>query len=268
MIKNIAAIETAFGLKAGDFKAMYDSPEEKEIDLTTLAIVPKADYEVMKKSDFNTRLENAKIAAEEIQIKEMKRIAGIDVSGKTPAIFMDAYKAKVLAEGNLNPDARVVELEKNFNGMKTNFDNATLELTTLKKNYTQKDNERKVNDLIMSAISEKVILPKEDLVTIFKTKITPEVNDAGVVIFKKDGEIMKNTTTMSPKTITEIMPDFITPYAKAPDGGGGGHDTPGQAKPGGYEVFVKEMKDAGKEEGSKPFVDELKIRMAAKTLTI
>lgn len=270
MIKNLVEVETALGLKAGDMKAMMDATEEKTIDIAALAIVPKAEYEVMKKTDFALRLDNAKTAAVEVLIKDAKTKFSLDFPGKDIEKFAEALKKKAVEEAGINPDKKVLDLTKDLETVRGNLAIEQEKYKQLETTVKQKDLVFKIDNTINTSLPKvKTKIPVADMGVLFKTKYNPKVNDAGEIVLHDDkGEPLKNPTTMSLKTVSEVMTDFQTPYIDAPAGGGGGSDNPKQDKLGGYDAFVKEMNAAGKEEGTQGFIEEMQARIKAKTLTV
>lgn len=268
MIKNISEIESALGLKSGELQQAFTDSEEKVIDISGL--------EIVKKDDYTTRISNirseAANAAVEMAIKKARNDSGLEFQGKTMENLLGAYKNKVLAEANLNPDKRVTELEKDLGLMRTNYETAAKQLEEVKTEFKQKENARNIDSLVVSKLSEKLPNPKipmQDVVTIFKTKNKIQVNENGGIVFVDDkGEIKKNPSTLNPLTIDEVLPDFVTPYASLPEGGGGGGDSPTQSKKGTFQSFLEEMDKAGIKENTTKFNEEMNNRIKNKTLVL
>lgn len=268
MIKNISEIESALGLKSGELQQAFTDSEEKVIDISG--------FEIVKKDDYTTRISNirseAANAAVEMAIKKARNDSGLEFQGKTMENLLGAYKNKVLAEANLNPDKRVTELEKDLGLMRTNYETATKQLEEVKTEFKQKENARNIDSLVVSKLSEKLPNPKipmQDVVTIFKTKNKIQVNENGGIVFVDDkGEVRKNPSTLNPITIDEVLPDFVTPYASLPEGGGGGGDSPTQSKKGTFQSFLEEMDKAGIKENTTKFNEEMNNRIKNKTLVL
>lgn len=264
MIKNISEIETALGLKAGTLDTAIKSTTEDVIDISGLEIMKKTDFE-----SFKTNLkENSRTAAIEESVKEYRTKLGLDFQGKTLDKLVDAYKEKIIKDANLNPDKRVSELEKDLGIMKNNYETTNEKLTKVESEYKQKENLRTIRDAVVAEIPANTIIPKEDVLNIFFSKNKIELVDTGGIIFKKGDEVLKNPTTLNPLSIKEVMTEFITPYVKPPEGGGGGKDNPGLAKPGSFAAFSEEMVKAGNPEGSTKFNEEMSKRIKEKTLVM
>lgn len=264
MIKNIVDIEKQLGLVPGAMEAAFKSTTDDVIDISGM--------EIVKKDDYATRIKNLKeeagTAAVEIAVKKVRTDMGLSFEGKTMDKLLDAYKTKVVADANLNPDKRVTELEKDLNTMKTNFETSQKKLTEVEGTFKQKENLRTIRDAVIAEIPVDTIIPKEDVLNIFFSKNQMELSDKGGVVFKKGDEVLKNQTTLNPLTVKEVMTEFITPYVAPPAGGGGGKDNPTQGKPGTYEAFAKDMEKLSIAEGSIAFNSEMNKRIKEKTLVM
>lgn len=266
MIKNLDTIAAALGTTAEDFKKMYDDKEEKEIDISGL--------EIVKKDDLATRIANERKAAAtasiEVTIKEARTKYGLDFTGKNIDSFAEAFKAKTLEEAKIAPDKKVAEVQKDFEAMKGNFEKVSGELAQVKQTFQEKENNFKIESTILGKLPKtNTIIPTEEIALIFKSKFNPKLDDKGSIVFHdSNGEVLKNKTTLSPLTMDEIVTEFQTPYIKPATGGGGGVDTPGQAKAGSFEAFNEEMEKAGNSTGSTKYNEEMKKRLADKTLVI
>lgn len=270
MIKNLGDIEKAFGLKEGDFKAMYEDKEEKEI--------PIADLEIIKKADLNTRIENIKkdtqSAQTEIAAKELKKKFGIEVEGKDLFKVVDAItesvKTKTLEEAKIEPTQKVKELTNDLNVMKGNFEKVSREKTELESTYKQKENRTKINSTIVSSLPKELIISTEDAAELSLKRagadgISVDISDEGKVVFKKGDQILKDSNLV-PLGADVVLKDYYSSYAKPAGGGDGGKDNAAAGKPGSYEAFEKEMTAAGKGPGSQDFNREMQKRIKEKTL--
>lgn len=241
MIKNIDQLEKAIGLNQGDFKAMLESPEEKEI--------PLSDLEIVKKSDLTQRIQNISNGNYEKTIKEYARGIGIEKSVRDIDSFASEYKNKLMSEIKVEPDKKVSELQNDLESLRKNLAAKEEEVLKLHTTFKKEKEYQIVERTLMSVIPEKTNIPRED---VFKLASLPnkiydsyEVNENGALIFKKGGEVLKNSNTLNPLTVNEVMPSFLSPYIKQAEGGGGGTDNVKQIKSGTLEDFNKEMLDKG-----------------------
>ena len=270
MIKNIAAIETSLGMESGSFKTLYEAPEEKEIDLTPYEIVKKADLETRMKNYSNEEFTKKKGAILEIYNKEVFRdVFGMTIDKTTDAKELAALaKAKILADAKITPDAKVTELQTDLEKMRANAAEWEKKHGDLANATAAEKKQFQIESTIVSEMpSVKTKIPVQDMKALFQMKYKPAYNDAGILVFHNDkGEVLKNQATLNPLTIKEVMAEFQTPYIEAASGGSGGGDNPAQGKEGSYDAFAKEMETKGIKVGSKDFTDEMRKRIAAKTL--
>lgn len=268
MIKNLKDIETALGLKEGEFKTLYEDAAEKEIDITKLEIIPKDDYA--------TRIANIKkdagIAAVEIAVKEARTKKGLDFTGKTIDNLLDAFGTKTLADAKVEPDKKVAELTTDLATMKGNYEKELQLRTGLETTYKQKDAAQKISSVVMGALPKELILEAADAAELTLRKasaagITPEISDAGDVVFKKGDQIMKDTNLV-PLKGDVVLKEYYSAFIKPASGGSGGQDNPGQAKAGTMEAFVNEMAKQNVNEGSAKFNEEMSKRIKEKTLVL
>ena len=256
MIENIPQVEAALGIPAGTLLTDIASADKKTIDLTGL--------EIMKKSDYATRLANEKAAAAkehfEIKMKEVKTKHALAIDDNDADKIFDAFKTKVIAEANLPTDKKVADLTSDFNAMKKNFETEKQAHDAFKIETVKQANRRRLNETILGKMPDGV-LPKDKLLTLFHTDFEAELTDAGIV-YKKDGQVLKNKTTLSPQTTEEVIKDWFTPYAKPVTGGAGGGDST-HAAAGSIEEFTKQQEDKGVKPGTEAFNRALQLHMKA-----
>ncbi len=270
MIKNLDQIEASLGLPAGEFKKLYDAPEEKDIDLTQVEIVKKTDLETRMKNFANDDFKTKKDAILEIYNKEVFRdVFGMTIDKTKAAKELAALaKQKILDDAKITPDAKVTELQNDLETMRKNAADWEKKHGDLANATAAEKKQFLMQSQILSEMPKvKTKIPVQDLQVLFELKYKPAYNDAGTLVFHNDkGEVIKNPSTLNPSTLKEVMGEFQTPYIEAAQGGTGGKDNPDQAKEGGYEAFEKEMEGKGVKVGSKDFNDEMRKRIAAKTL--
>lgn len=275
MIKNIADVESALGLQPGEFKTMYEDKEEKEI--------PVSNYEIVKKEDYATRVENIKTEAiktgrtaeRETTAKELKKVYGVDIEGKdlfkVVGTIVDTVKTKTLEDAKIEPTAKVKELTADLATMKGNYEKVLQEKTGLETTFKQKETAQKINQTVLNDIPKEFIIPADKAARLAMEEaaangIVATVSEEGDVVFKKGDQIMKDANLV-PLKAGVVLKDFLSPYAKkAVDGGGGGGDNAATGGPGSIAAFDKEMAAAGNNPGSSAYNREMQTRIKAGTL--
>jgi hypothetical protein len=237
--------------------------------------ISNEEIKVFKKPDFETYLENVKkadyengkVAGVEMQIKAAREKFGLSFEGKTIDNFAEALTAKNKAEFGKEPDKRVIELTNDLEALRGVNANLQNQFTMLQNEKKQSEIQAKKTNLILGAIpKENLTIPAEDLAVIFKSRYDVDFDETdGKPLIKKDGQVLKSQTTLSPLAISEIMNEFVKPYVKANNGGrGGSHEISGT--PGGIEAFIKEMEERGVKAGTPDFNKEMSKRISEKTL--
>ena len=269
MIENISEIEQQLGLPEGEFKKLYDSKDKAKIDLSAVEIVKKADLETRMTNYANEVFEKKKSAVLEIYNKTVFRDGfGLTIDKTAdPKELAVLAKERILADAKITPDSKVQELQSDLEKLRKNSSEWETKHNELLATIATEKKQSQVNNTIVSALPEKTKIPKEDLKLLFESKYKPVLSDDGKVLFHNEkGEVLKNPQTLNPMTIKEVMAEFQVPYVEGATGGSGGGDNPGAAKGGSYEAFEKEMAVKGFTPMSKEFIDEMKTRIANKTL--
>jgi len=261
-IENLTDLEKSLKLDEGTLSKALQSETPVKIELPQLV--------VRTKEEEDTFIENLKTnhftAAQEILIKNTKRDLGLDFEGKNINKLIEVVKAKALEEAKIEPDKKVQELAADKAKLQSNLQDLERKLVAKEQEYKVKEIERTVNDTLLNSINFETSIPKNDVLTLFKSNYQTDMED-GKVLIKKNGEVLKNPTTLSPLTPGEVLAEFSKPYLKnlTPGGGAGKKDEPG-GKPNSYEAFEKSMTDQGIKPGSQEF--GLKMQEALKSGTL
>lgn len=263
-------------LKIGEVTLKVNSDEltqgiekgEITVKADDLIVKPKTDYETFLTNVKNEEYNNGKVKGVEMMIKEAREKHGLTFEGKSMDNFADAYKTKVLEEAKIEPSKKIQELESDKEKLQNMMKEKDLTYTNL---LNQQENEKKQNKISTSILKklpkDGLLIPQDDLLTLIKTKAAFDTEGENIVI-KKDGEVIKNQSTLNPITIEEWLPEIIKPYIKLPKGGAGGGDESGQNKPGSFAAFNKEMAEKSIKEGSEAYNIEMQKRLKEKTLTM
>lgn len=279
MIENLTDLEKFVTLPEGKtLKDLIDSDEKVKVDLNEdLVIKTKAENETF----VNNLKSESKLAGEEIAVKTLKQANPdtLTFEGKSVEKLFNHLNTtletatttavdKALKEAKIEPNQKIDGLNKDLDQLRNNLANKTTEFESLVQSNRVKDQTHDINTSILNKFSNEGTISKGDRLLIFNSRFTPKKNEDGLTVFHKDGQVMKNNTTMSPLTIEEVMPDFDKAFAKPNTGGGGGGDDTGGGKAGSFDAFEKEMEKAGKKTGSVEFNEEMSKRIHDKTLTI
>jgi len=262
MIENIGAVEQSLGLESGKLSEMLSSEESHSIDLDSRVFFNKEDY--------NTRITNIKddvyIKGQEEMLKKMKLDEGLEYDGrKDPNNFIAALKSKIEKESTKEPEQRFADLNTKFEQMQGISKDWETKFSDLQGENTREKNQFKINSTLLKEIPDNIVIGKEDVLSILKSKNDFSISDDGSVILMKNGKPLENSATLNSMSPSEFMKDLIKPYLKAVEGGRGdeGGSTPSQ---GSLESFQKEME--GKGVKGEKFNEEMQKRISNGTLKL
>jgi hypothetical protein len=252
MIKNVDKVEALLKLPEGTLKTALESTEEVEITLPNLIVrTPEEDEQ------FKTNLRTAGV---EIAAKKQAELLGLTLNAddkRDISKVFEAFKVKTLEGVNVEPNEKVKMLESDKAKLQENYSDLENQFIEFKNKAKSQMNSVLIDAKIESSIAGDLILPKEDVKALFKTKYAVEIDENGNDVVKKDGEILKNQTTLNPLSLKEVMNTFLPNYSKKPEGGAGQGDNAGAQK-GTLEAFEKEMEGRSQEEKNKIMEERIK----------
>ena len=263
-IVNLKELEGSLNLKEGTLKSAFESETEETIDITNLSIRTIEDDETRTanlKTQFHT-------AGMEIAVKTARTELGLDFQGKTIDNLLSSYKTQVLGEANVEPSAKIKELTADNDALKLNITGLQTEVNDAKVLFAKQTTQRSIDNMINGAIQGDLTISKDDAALLFKNKFGTELNDGGKLLISQNGEVMKNTTTLDPVGITDVMSGFLSSYTKKVEGGAGGTDQTGGGKEGTMDAFNKEQLNQGVTIGSQIYNQEMTKRLTAGTLKV
>jgi hypothetical protein len=266
-IKNLSALESALGLPAGEFKKMYDDTEEKEIPLTDIEIMKKADFETRLKNERTTEFAKGKTAGIEIGTKEIVKAFGVEIEKDLPGDKVaEKIKDHIITAAKLPAEPKIKELENDKKILASKLAEKETEITTLQTGFKQKESGMKIDGFVREKMPVKgMVLDPNRLSLLFKTDFNPKLDEDGkTIVFHKDGVVMKNPKTMNPMTIDEILPEWQKTFEGKAGGGKGGSDELGTGGANDMDAFIEEMKQKGIKPNTPDFNKERRERFATK----
>lgn len=209
-------------LPEADLTAALSATEEVDVNLPDGLVVLTADE--LSSRDRTTEQKGYNKGAEasvEMLIKEQKRDLGLDFEGKDPAKFVQALKAKVLADAKIEPVAALQEKENVITGLRANL----AKLETEKNEAFSSVAKIKVESTVARAIPGNLIAgvePDEVLLTMRHKGYDFEEKD-GVIVAKKSGEVVADTA-LRPLPIQDVIKGYVTERGWLDTGGGAGKE--------------------------------------------
>lgn len=256
--ETITKIASMLKLPEADLTAALTATEEVEVKLPEGLVVLTADE--LSSRDRTTEKKGYDKGAEasvEMLIKEQKRDLGLDFEGKDPAKFVEALKAKVLADAKVEPVAALQEKETIITGLRANLQKLEAEKNEVLSNVAK----IKVESTVARAIPANLIAgvePDEVLLTMRHKGYEFEEKD-GQIVAKKAGEVVADTA-LRPLPIQDVIKGYVTERGwldtgagAGKDGRGGGHSKPSTGVPTKYSEAEAAWKASGKNPGTADF---------------
>lgn len=229
MIKNLNAL--ADRLKGITIDGQEISPEklhefltsDKEVELTVnpIHLMNDDEFNVLKENSKKVGYSEGKSAGEEMTIKAIKNLKGLDFEGKTIDNLVNAYDSKLKNEFGKEPTEKVKEWEGKYNTLKSTYDTEKSLLEKEKEQLSKKLEDQDINSNLQSSIPELNGIKKHYASTLFRIEYNIENRD-GILIAKKGGEIVKDKFG-SPLPVNELFTSFASDngWLKTPGRGAG-----------------------------------------------
>jgi hypothetical protein len=262
MIENINEVEALLKMPEGSLKTALESTDSIKVELPKVIVRTPDEDELFKG---NLRKAGAEIIAKQ-QADALGLTLNADDKRDINKVF-EAFKVKTLEGIKIEPNEKVKGLEADKAKLLENYTTLEGQFNEFKNSAKSKLNAVLIDTKIDANITGDLILPKEDVKALFKAKYQVEIDENGVEVIKKDGEVLKNQTTLNQYTLKDVMSQFLPTYFKKPEGGAAGKDNAGAAK-GTKEAFDKEMTEKGVNIGSSAYNHELSKRIKDKSLVM
>lgn len=223
--------------------------------------------------------ETSKQAGFEIGRKEVLKGLGIEGEGlhKSDDTAINSIKSwaegqvkTALTDANIEPNKKLEEYQKDITTLKGTVKSLTTEKEDLLNEFKTYKNTNLINSTLGNHIPENTVIPKDDVLTILKGKIRTDIDENGnVFALGKDGQPLKDNTTLEPLPINKVVESFFNDnpqYLPKTQGGAGGGDSSQDSAQGSMESFIEEMEGQGIKPNSEKFNAEMMSRINAGTL--
>lgn len=240
--------------------AISDADNPKEIT------IQNDDFIVRSKEDDSTYVENHKRDARkegvEIAIKNARNDMGLDFQGKTMENLLKAAQAKAVADANIKPTemqatidelrGKLTEKDNEYNSLQGQFD-------SFKSNVQV---EGTLRNTINSSFGDKLNMPLNQVMTLFKAEFEAKTGENGVE-FYKNGQLIKDNLA-SPAKANDVITSFFDNnkhLLKPVQGGAAGGDSNGSGGKKTTADFNKEQADAGNPLNSPKYIEAMRNAM-------
>lgn len=245
--------------------------EEYEIKKDDIVIFNKPDFDIRLKNESDSAYVRGKIAGEEMNTKAIRDKFGVEIDGKDFDKITEAIKLKILKEANIEPDKAIKEKESIIEQLRANMAKIEAEKVAITTQFTEKEKKMRLDSMLFTAIPDKAVsdsLSKNDIGALFRANGFDITENDGKVVAVKNGEVIKNPTTLEPLPFNDVVAKFVTDKKLITIDGRGAGDGTGKDTPGSIEAFEKEMEAKGYKYGSNEYFNEMNERIKNKTLKI
>lgn len=245
--------------------------ETYEIKKDDVVIFNKPDFDIRLKNESDSAYIRGKIAGEEMNTKQLRDKFGIEIDGKDLDKISDAIKTKILKDANIEPDKALKERDSIIEQLRANMAKIEAEKTAITNQFTEKEKKMRLDSLLFSAIPDKAVsdsLSKNDIGALFRSNGFDITEQDGKVVALKNGEVVKNATTLEPLAFNEVVTKFVTDKKLIVIDGRGAGDGTTKDTPGSIEAFEKEMEAKGLKYGTPEYYSEMNERIKNKTLKL
>lgn len=239
MIKNKDELADRLkGIKVGDkdltidlLKEVLSKEDEVELTIEKVNVLNNDQLEEIKN---NVREEQktlsygeGKTAGQEMTIKDLKKMWGIEKDGKSPESLFKYVNDKVATEAKVPVDEKVKELNSSLDSLRKTYESD-------KENYENKLKQKEgelnsykiTTELIQHTPQDiKGISPKQ-AATLFKTDHLLEYDDTGGIVVKKEGKVLKDAME-KPFALKDVYTDYLKSNNWLGGDGRGGGNEPG-----------------------------------------
>lgn len=251
-----------FKIGGREFEVSDEALTKAQEDKTPITI--DGEFIVREKTEEETFVANlkneAKTAGIEIAIKEQRNALGLEFQGKTMENLIKAVQEKAIQDAKIEPEEKVKNLMKDIETLKTTIQSVTTEKEQLEGNFKSFKMESTVNNTLSTLIPDNIVMPKEDMMLIVKNRLGFDVDETNRLLVKKNGEVLKNPTTLDPIAPKEAIQSFFNEnpqYIKAVDGGRGAGDSGSGGGKTTVEQFMEQKAKEGVSHTDPKFIEEL-----------
>jgi RNAse (barnase) inhibitor barstar len=195
--------------------------------------------------------EKGKTVGVEKLAKDIKKKYSLeDIEGKDFDKIFDIFKSRILTDAKLEPSKRIEELEKDISTLQTTLKQEQDDKIRIQTEYQTKEKTARIENDTFNMIPSEVVSEKftrKDVLVLFNANgYESDYNDKGQLIVKKMGETLKDTKTLEPLPVSDVLNEFLLDKGLLKkEGRDGDGDGTGSRKTT-IDKFYKQMKDSGK----------------------
>ena len=202
---------------------LHSSEEQFELEIGEGKFLNTTQETELRENLIKTGYNDGKVAGEEMTIKEIKRLKGLDFEGKTIENLVSSYDKKVMTEAGAEPTAKVKELQSSLETLQGKYQNDIKakeeELNALNGKIKQID----IDSTVLRDAPKLEGIKPEHALLIFKQSHQLDKEDGtGIIVKDSFGNVIKNELE-SPMSYKDVFTNFAKEnnWLGSPDGRGG-----------------------------------------------
>jgi len=217
-------------------KLIPQDVEEVEIELPELTVFTAESLEKFKTEYGSTKYNEGKTAGSEMTVKEIKKLAGLEIEGKDPNVVLSEYQKKVLADAKIEPEKKVKEITEKFESLQKTYQTDMAAKDSEIQKFQTLVVEKDINHMIIQQMPALDKLKPAQAAVLFKTEYEVKKTDTGVEVYK-GGQLLKDKLE-KPIPLDDVLSSYLKESGFiGADGRGGGNE------PGGSGHDFKTMND-------------------------
>lgn len=190
-IKSIASI---IKVDESVLKKAINSDKEESIEIKELFVFDKTEIQSRDENIKRQGYSEGKTAGIELLVKEYKEKYGVQIEGKDPHKFIEAFKEKIISDSGFNPNEKVTELQNSLSVLQSNYDNLEKE----KNEIVANQNRINIESSILNGVNKDFIIGKNEVFSLMKSNGYSFEEEDGAIVAKKDGQIIRDERTQRP----------------------------------------------------------------------
>lgn len=251
------AIKKIAGIIKADPKVLEEaikSEKETPVDIPELSVFTADELKTRDGNIEKTHYDNGRTAGVEMLIKDLKAKYGVELEGKDPEKFMNAFKSKIENDAKIQPDEKVKELSGTVTKLQDNIKTLQSEKEDLSKQLKNIG----LTSKVLSSVEKEYLIGKSDMLSIMKSNGYSFEEEENKIVAKLNGNIIRDNMTQSPLSVDKVFDSYATEkkWIKEPvrSGRGDGSSGGGKEIPSSLSEFEKQWKEDGKSTNSAEFL--------------
>lgn len=201
------------------------------------------------------KYDEGKTAGAEILIKDLKERYSVDIDGKDPDRFIEAFKTKTLEGANIEPDKKVKELQDIVDNLKATNTELEKEKISLESSIRL----RSLKSKAFSGLESEFLLSNDKVFKLMENDGYTLEEDDGDVVFRLNGNIVRDTKTQDALSANKVIEEYaqkenILKKEESTRSGRGDKSTRGsRSSVTSFSQLQKEWEESGKSINSSEF---------------